>query len=344
MRKSTLILVVFIVVATACGEYRNEKATQDETGEVWKGDYLGQEFPGAKAVMFAPGVMSTGLHDDGGPAFSPDGKEVFFRIYGEPVSIIAWMKQGEDGIWSDPEIAPFSGHYMDGNAVFSSDGDRIYFSSPRPASGTGEPEDSDIWYCSRSGDGWSEPENLGEPVNSPRQESIAFITDDNTLYFLRIEAYDGVPSSYYGMCSRMIDGVFQEPEKLGEEVNSGEFLTILVTGARDESYLIVSSRGREDSLGSEDLYVSFRREDGSFGPLVNLGPDVNSTSSDWLSSISPDGRFLFFTSFRNSNGDYCEANWTFSQWWDHNTSAGNGRGGDRYWVSTEVIEKLRLGQ
>ena len=46
------------------------------------GDYFGRPHPGATPELFAPGVVSTDLHDDGAPEFTPDGNEVFPE-YGE---------------------------------------------------------------------------------------------------------------------------------------------------------------------------------------------------------------------------------------------------------------------
>ena len=84
-------------------------------------------------------MESTGLHDDMGPAFSPDGTEVFFRTAGKPYGIITTMKQ-DNGVWSEPDLAFWSGQYADGFVHFSHDGRKLYFGSKRPASGIGNPE------------------------------------------------------------------------------------------------------------------------------------------------------------------------------------------------------------
>jgi hypothetical protein len=45
---------------------------------VLTGDYLGQTPPGDIPVIFAPGIISSEDQEHGVPAFSPDGKEVFW--------------------------------------------------------------------------------------------------------------------------------------------------------------------------------------------------------------------------------------------------------------------------
>jgi hypothetical protein len=56
-------------------------------------------------------------------------------------------------------------------------------------------------------------------------------------------------------------------------------------------------------LGEDDLYISFRDRDGTWGPPVVLGPDVNSSGSENRPWVSRDGRYFFFTSTRNGSRD-----------------------------------------
>lgn len=53
--------------------------------------------------------------------------------------------------------------------------------------------------------------------------------------------------------------------------------------------------GRSGGSGGEDLYVSTRATiNDEWGPVVNVGPIVNSEANDWAPSISSDGLELFF--------------------------------------------------
>ena len=115
----------------------------------------------------------------------------------------------------------------------------------------------------------------------------------------------------------------------------------MVAASPDGSYLILSIRGRSDSRGGTDLYVTFRRDDASWSEPQNLGERVNSARDDWLSSVSPDGRYLFFTSFRYEGREYSDTTLSFNEWRQFNNGPQNGHGGDVYWVSTEVIEALK---
>ncbi len=77
----------------------------------------------------------------------------------------------DNGSWSKPETAPFSGRSRDGGPAFSPDGNRIYFYSRRPLQEDAEGKhDNDIWYVEKKGTGWRQPVNLGNPVNTPYVE------------------------------------------------------------------------------------------------------------------------------------------------------------------------------
>jgi Tol biopolymer transport system component len=67
--------------------------------------------------------------------------------------------------------------------------------------------------------------------------------------------------------------------------------------------MIVNSSGRPDDLGNSDLYISFKKEDGSWTKLKNMGNKINSPETDYCPMLSPDGKYFFFTSKRSGNGD-----------------------------------------
>lgn len=48
-----------------------------------------------------------------------------------------------------------------------------------------------------------------------------------------------------------------------------------------------------------DIYVSLRLQDDSWSVPVNLGSGINSSAADWKPLVSPDGRYLFFSSYRS---------------------------------------------
>ena len=247
--------------------------------------------------LFAEGIIST-RDDEFGGTFTADGKTCFFsRSVPRSYLYTILVSHFRGGRWTTPEVAPFAGRYRDFDPVLSPDGNKIYFASDRPV-GDGPKADYDIWVVERKGGGWGEPRNLGPPVNTEYNEHFASATSDGTIYFSsdRPGAMGGEGDSDIYR-ARLAGGKYSEAEHLGEAVNSNSFELDCII-APDESFLLVGAAGRREGLGNYDIYVS-RREGGVWTPYRNLGPKVNSLARDYSPRLSPDGKYLFFTSERD---------------------------------------------
>jgi hypothetical protein len=328
------VLIVAIAALVSCGSCPEE----DRAFPVLTGEYLGQEPPGEEAALFAPGIISTGVYTRD-VAMTPDGKEFYFSVVLGNYDYYAIMVTRQvDGEWTEPEVAPFSGKYKDLEPAISPDGGKFLFFSHRPLTGEGEPkEDSDIWAMDRGEDGWGEPYNLGSPINTEVSEYFPSVTADGTLYFTR----DGENRSSHIYRSRLVDGRYSEPQKLGPGVNStaAQYNSYV---APDESYLIYSAFGRDDSLGGSDYYISFRdAEDGWTGP-INMGEKVNSASPhEYAPYISPDGEYFFFMASKSRFREgFPGTPLTYSEIREMHGEPRNGLP-DIYWIDAGFIEDLR---
>lgn len=309
-------------------------AFSDNTLSGCQGTYLGEDPPGVEAKLFAPGVVSTFMEEDAGLLFTPDGHELFIRIANFPMGIIYSLKC-TDGVWEGAETAPFSGRYWEGRLALAPDGERLFFSSPMPLSADGPPKDNDFWYVRKTSIGWSEPVHLGFPLNSVHEENDLSVAANGTIYFNR-EGTD-LPFDLYR--SRLEDGRYQEPELL-RIPGHDKYLEVAPMVAPDESYIVFTSSGRPDQAGSFDLYVTFQSQEGSWTEPKNLGDGVNSTFSDKFSTLSPDGKYMFFVSRRPVEKSWSETRRTYDEMLTKYAGPGNGST-DIYWVSTEVIERHR---
>lgn len=303
------------------------------------GEFLGQKPPGKEPEVFAPGIVSTGLSERD-MAISPDGKELYYTaVLGNRFNFSAILVARQvDGQWLDPEVAPFSGQYMDLEPAIAPDGKKLFFVSRRPLPGaTGPMENEDIWVVDRQGGGWSEPYDLGEPINSVEAEFFPSLTRDRTLYFTR-RGEDRAEAIYR---ARWLHGVYQEPERLPDEVNAAQtqFNAFI---APDESYLIVCSWGRDDSLGGVDYYVVFRSPEDEWSGPFNLGDRINtSEGQEWSPYVSPDGRYFFFMSSRATiENRSSPARLTYSDLQRIHQEPMNGNS-DIWWVDAGFIEELR---
>lgn len=328
----TISFLIFIVLSLSCGY-------QPPAGPSSAGPYLGQPEPGDNLEIFAPGIVSDGLHNRD-IAITPDGHEIYTTV---STANNAYSKilvhLFENGAWQDARIAPFcSGfQYQDIEPALSSDGKRIYFVSNRPDPENGRTEENwDIWAADREGDRWGSPYNLGSPVNSDSDEYFPSVTREGTIYFTRLEKESG--ANFILRC-RISKGSYQEAEKLDENVNCGRgrFNAFV---APDEGFIIVPSVGGENSLGGADYYIVFKSEDGLWMPPVNMGEKINSaTGAEWSANLSPDGKFLFFMKTLRSP-EFNELPVDPGSFRQIISSPENGDA-DIYWISADVLEELR---
>ena len=274
---------------------------------VLKGPYLGQKPPEMTPEIFAPGIIST----DGGEfnsVFSPDGNEFYYSQTNKEKKKdqIMYMKR-VNNMWTKPAIAPFSGEYDDCDMSISYDGQRFFFISIGrilPDSNTPTKRNY-MWYMEKTQTGWGEPQLLEYPGNVGGVYPIS--TDNGTLYFSsRLEENFGGADIYR---SQFVSGSYAAPENLGSAINSkySESDTFV---APDESFLIVTCWERPENIGGgkSDLYLSFRKRDGSWTTLKNMGKLINTEYIEFCPMLSPDGKYFFFSSDR-TDVDECYIYW-----------------------------------
>jgi hypothetical protein len=284
-----------------------------------------------EAILFAPGVISTGLAERDG-ALAPDGSEFYFTAtFGRRGTILLARRTGAG--WTGPEVVPFSGEWSDIEPALH--GNRLYFASLRPLPGDSEPASAaDIWFVERSGDGWGEPSPIGPPINTDADEFFPSFTSGGTMYFTR--GTQGGERIYRARPDG--DGGFAEPELLPAEVNA--FRTQYnACIAPDESYLIFATVP-PDGLGGSDYVVSFRNPDGSWARPVNAGAPLNSKAHEWAATVSPDGSTVFFHSTRSAIDVRSDPPLRYADLRAMLNEPGHGNS-DIYRVSAAVIERLR---
>ncbi len=94
-------------------------------------------------------------------------------------------------------------------------------------------------------------------------------------------------------------GPWSVPVNLGPIVNSTSNDNHPAISKDGLSLYITSDRPGSDALGGSDIWVSQRASlDDPWGPPMNVGPNVNSTSNDGAPTFSPDGREMYFHSNR----------------------------------------------
>jgi hypothetical protein len=333
---TALLMVLTITLLVSCNGSSAPDTEIDPFPDL-SGPYLGQSLPDSIPELFAPGVVSTGMFTRD-VAISPDGKEIYFcvAIGNYTYSTILFTRE-VDSRWLPPEIVPFSGGpgVLDFEPAFSADGSKLYFLSTRP-DGDEPVGDQDIWMVERDAQGeWGVPINLGEPVNTDGGEFFPSLTSDGTLYFTRNAKGSGLNQIFR---SRWLDGSFQEPELLPEQVNCGtnRFNAFV---APDESYMIVPAAGMADTHDGVDYYMVFRDTYDHWSEPVNMGELVNlDNARGWSPYVSPGGEAFFFMATRTREIE--ENDWNYESLKQLNDSPNNGNA-DIYWVNAGFFRILK---
>ncbi|MGD2045185.1 MAG: hypothetical protein PVJ80_14940 [Gemmatimonadota bacterium] len=233
---------------------------------------------------------------DAEPTFSADGRTMYFNCFGRNgrAGNDICVTHRVDGGWSEPEVveAVSTEEYTEVEPLLSPDGSRLYVMSDRPG-GLGS---FDIWVSELVEGEWSEPVNLGAPINSPYADHCIYFSgpDWDVAFWTSTR-----PGGFGGndiWTSERVDGVWQEAVNLGPNVNTSASEHHSLPTPDGRSLYVTAVR--PDGLGGEDIYVTTRGADGVWGPLVNLGPDVNSEANDRCPAFSPDHRTFYFDSER----------------------------------------------
>jgi hypothetical protein len=244
---------------------------------------------------------------EGSPCISADGLSLFFmsdRVGGYGgYDIWVLTRETTGDPWGEPvNLGPLiNGSNYEGEPSLSADGLSLYFWATFPPGGYGW---GDILVTTRATteDDWGPAENLGPTVNSPANDFGPAISFDGLqLFFCDHEAAlrpGGFGNEDLWTTMRpTVSDPWSPPVNLGPTVNS-PYRDIQPCISSDGLMLFFASP-RPGGQGDRDIWVARRATaDDDWGTPVNLGPMVNSPSTDSGPSISPDGRTLYFYSDR----------------------------------------------
>jgi Tol biopolymer transport system component len=193
--------------------------------------------------------------------------------------------------------------------AISTDGLELYFMSSRPYGG--DLTYGKLWVARREAteDGWSEPVNLGPPVNSSAYGGDPSLSgDDLQLYF-----NDGPPPAMTGFTHRLggyggsdlwvstratKNDSWDEPENLGPIINTSTFEGN--ASLTPDGLQMFFSSNRPGGYGDVDIYVTTRATtEDPWSTPVNLGPIINTSYWDSDPEITADGLTLLFSSWRS---------------------------------------------
>lgn len=279
----------------------SSKAYSVDEFPILQGPYFGQKQPGLIPEIFAPGIVSIKGRYDFGISFSPNLNEMYFSV--QPIEGTAdiYFSKVVDKIWKPIQKAEFTKGKKDGEMepFVRADGNRIYFTGYRA-----DFSHEEIWYVDRLDNGWSDAVRLDSPINDDAVMNMTQAKNGDVYYVNRSKR------KLYTAARK--NGEFPTVRDAEIEIGSHPFIS------SSQDYLLVQASNKKAKKRNSDIFVYFKEKDGTWTKPINLGSTVNSNFDERVPSVTPDGKFLFFSRYNEEDGI-----------------------SDFYWVSTEVIDKLR---
>ena len=268
------------------------------------GDGVREALSAARPVpeLYGAGLFSTGAWDFF-MAFSPDQSRALFCRADDGFSVyqIYETRRDDAGHWSTPTKPRFAGTWSNADPHIAPDGRSVFFISNRPGPGeTASQGTFDIWFAKLDADGeWGDAVRVPAPVSlSGIDEWSPAVAANGNLYFG--SEREGGRGRHDLWMSRRIGDAYEPPVNLGTSINTagGEVEPWI---APDESYLIFSGNARADSVNKYDIYFS-RRTKGAWERARLVEGGVSTRWFDFNQSVSPDGKWLYFSSTRPNPG------------------------------------------
>ena len=318
-----LFLNLLLFIAVSCKQPGGDKKVNTAAGTM----------DAREPRIFAEGIISTGDYETH-PAFSPTGDTLYFlKCFPDANFCTICVSYKNDTTWTIPEVAPFSGKWLDADPFVTKDGKTIYFVSNRPVKEADAVKpDWDIWKTQRNAEGWDKPIHLDSPFNSSGSEFFPTIADNGNFYFgSSREGGKGRADIYV---SKLINGKYANPENLGDSVNTpdNEYEPFI---APDETYIIFMATF-PNGIANADFCISYNKN-GRWSKAKKLPAPVNSEATEWGGKVSRDGKYFFFGSNRNKINNVLPGNENIQQLNARLKAAGNGLG-DIYYVNFSSLD------
>ncbi len=208
------------LVFTACNE-RNGLGSCDlyitkKTGNAWSDPQnLG-------AVINTSGWESQ-------PALSADGRRLYFvsdRPGGVGRRDIWCSDLGDDGEWKKPyNLKTINTPFDEASPFIHANGRTMFFASDGLVGMGGY----DLFMADSTANGWSNPQNLGYPINTADDQAALFVTANGTrAYYSHEEAGDKQRSKLY---------VFDLPESIREKIKPVSYVKGIIADAKSKKPL-----------------------------------------------------------------------------------------------------------
>ena len=175
--------------------------------------------------------------------------------------------------------------------ALSADGSTLIFTRSENVKGV---RNEDFYISYNDTDQWQFANNLGEPINTLKNEGAQCITaDGKTLYFTACSRDDS-----YGRCdiyqSDFVNEKWTNPVNLGPNINTESWESQPAISSDGRQLFFVSNR--PGGRGGKDIWVSYKNANGVWMEAKNIGDKINTSKDDISPFLHWDNQTLYFAS------------------------------------------------
>ena len=231
------------------------------------------------------------------PCITPDGRYIVFqsnRGYEDAGYSIYETFRGKSNQWSSPHKIVFDDYStFEGLPYFSGTDGWIYLtvvSNSNYKKGNARAKE-DIWVSRRIKGGWLSSKRLDAPVNSEYSETSPWLSfNGNTMYFSSDRP--GGQGGFDIWYSTRVGTTWSAPRNMGPLINSPA--NEVYPRVHSDDKVFYYSSDRPGGRGGQDIYVSRRKKKG-WSKGLNAGPEINTSTNEFLNSVPATARFLLLS-------------------------------------------------
>ena len=249
-----------------------------------------------------------------GPEFAPsicnDGKYLIFTSrradtkgggvdeyydhqYFSDIYLSKWDESNKEWGVPDNDLGKINTQFHDGSLGFKPDNSLLIYRNIYGVTKSG-----DIYEAkTNKSEGWSTPKpilykdkDISNKINSSYFESSASITNDESYIYFVSERKPGLGKAdiYY---VKKNGKTYSDPINIGEKINSsGDEKCVFIHPSG--KVLFFTSNGREDSMGSYDIYYCTGGPE-KWNEPINIGAPINTTLEEKTINVSMDGNTAY---------------------------------------------------
>ena len=251
-------------------------------------------------VPFSPvnlGININSERDEYLPSLTADENTLIYSVFlGSRVNGNEdfYMSKRVDGVWQmGKPIVEVNTPESEGAQSISPDGRFLVFTACDRKGGAGR---CDLYFTEFSCGKWSPVKLLASPVSTASWESQPSIATDGKTLFFASDRKGGQGGKDLWSSTRKADGSWSVPVNLGPKINTknDEKAPFIHADGQTLYFLSMGHAG----MGEEDVFISRKQPDGSWGEPTNLGYPINTKMSEGPIIVSVDGKTAYFSTNR----------------------------------------------